>query len=145
MDAGPFHQLHDAGHKYAFPVADRVYFHFFAPDVFVHQHGPVFINFHCSLQVIPHILFLAHDLHGPAAQNETGAYQDRISDAAGGFHAGFDAGDRFAPGLGDVQGKQQLFKQVPVFRPVNGVAVRTDDLHAPFFQRLGQVDSGLSA
>ena len=36
MDTSPFHQFHDAGHKYVFPVADRIHFHFLAPDVFVY-------------------------------------------------------------------------------------------------------------
>ena len=92
-----------------------------------------------------HILFLSHDLHGPAAQHKAGTHQDGVPDAAGRFHSGLDTGDCFTPGLGDVQGQQQLFKQVPVLRPVDGVAVRTDNLHAPFLQRVRQVDGCLSA
>ena len=127
------------------PGADRIHFHFLAPDVFIYQHGFVFVHLHRGFQIVVHILFLAHDLHGPAAQHKAGTHQHGVSDAAGRVHAGLDAGDSFAPGLGNVQGQQQLFKQVPVLRTVDGIAVRADNLHAPFLQRIRQVDGRLSA
>ena len=145
MDAGPFHQLHDARHEDAASVAHGVHFHFLAPDVFVHQHGLVLIHLYCGLQVIPHGFFLGHDLHGPSAQHEAGTHQDGIADAAGCLDAGCHAGDGLALGLRYLKGQQQLFKGIPVFSPVDGLAVRADNLHSALAQRLRQVDGRLSA
>ena len=57
-----------------------------------------------------HILFFAYDLHGPASQDKAGADQYGEADAAGCFHARFNACDSFSLRLGDVQVQQQFFE-----------------------------------
>ena len=145
MDAGALHQLHNAGDENVRPVAHRVYLNFLALNVFVHQHRLVLVHLNGGFQVVAELLLVGHDLHGSAAQNKAGAHQHRVADLFGGFHAVFDVGDGPALGLGDVQLLQNLFKAVPVLRPLDGLAVRADDLYAPLHQRLGQIDGGLSA
>ena len=46
--------------------------------------------------------------------------------------------------MGDVQGQDEIFKNIPVFGLFNGVAVGADNGHATAGQRLGQVHSGLA-
>ena len=145
MDAGALHQLHDAGHEHIQPVADGVHLHFLALDILVHQHGLVRVDLHGGLEVVPQLLLIGHDLHGPAAQHEAGAHQNGIADLRGGGHAVLDVGDGLSGGLGDVQLLQDLLEGIPVLRPLDGLAVGADDLHPPVHEGLGQVDGRLAA
>ena len=91
------------------------------------------------------LLLIGHNLHGPAAQNKAGAHQHGIPDLPGSSDTVLNAGNGLTLWLGDVQGEQQLFKGVPVFRLFNGGAVGANDGYTPVGQRLGQVDGSLTA
>ena len=145
VDAGPLNQFHDAGDEDIPAVADRIDLHFAALNVLVNQNRLVLIDGNGGLQVVTQLLFVGHDLHGPAAQNEAGAHQHRVADFRGGRNAVFDLGNRTALSPGNIQLVQQIFKGVPVLGLVDGGAVGTDNLHAPLHQRLSQVDCGLAA
>ena len=145
VDARPLHQFHNPGHEHVPPVADRIHLDLFAPDVFVHQHRLVRVDLHRGFQVMPQLLLVGHNLHRPAAQHEARPHQHRIPDLLRRPHAVFDFCHGLPLRLRNPKVQQNLLKAVPVLRPLDGRAVRPDDLHAPVHQRLGQVDGCLSA
>src|SRR5699024_8849599 len=93
VDAGALHQLHDAGDEHVGAVTDGVHLHLLADDVLIHQHGLVGVHLHGGFQVAAEHLFVGHDLHGPAAQNEAGPHQNGVADLRGGPDAVLHAGD----------------------------------------------------
>ena len=145
MDAGALHQLHNAGDEHVPPVADGVDLHFPTLNVLVHQNGLVLVDFHGAFQVAAQLALVRHDLHGAAAQHEAGTHQHGVADLVCRRETVLDFGDGSALGLGDVQLLQELFKGVPVFGSVDGLAAGADDLHAPVMEGLGQIDGGLTA
>ena len=145
MDTGSFHQFHDTGDKDMLAVADGVHFHFLAPDILVYQNRLILIDFNSGLQILPQSRFLGYDLHGATAQYKAGANQYGIADFSGGFYTGLDVGDSLSLGLGNVQGKQELFKGIPVFRLFYGIAIGADYFHTPISERLRQIDGCLPA
>ena len=145
VNAGALHQFHDAGDEHVPAVADGVNLHFPTLNVFVHQNGLVLVDFHGAFQVAAQLALVRHDLHGAAAQHEAGTHQHGVADLVCRRETVLDFGDGSALGLGDVQLLQELFKGVPVFGSVDGLAAGADDLHAPVMEGLGQVDGGLTA
>ena len=87
---------------------------------------------------------VGHDLHGTASQHEAGTDQNGIADLPRCPDAVGDVGHRHPFGVRDVQLLQDLLESIPVLRPEDGGGIRSQDLHAPPFQRLRQVHGGLS-
>ena len=143
--AGPLDQFHNAGDENIDAVADRVHFHFFAPYILVHKDRLVGVDLNGSLKIFVQFFLLADDLHGAAAQDKAGPHQDGVADLSGGPDPRLNRRDRMPFGLRDLQLLQKLFKAVPVFRPLDGVAVCADDPDAPLVKGLRQVDGCLSA
>ena len=145
VNAGALHQLHDARHEHVPAVADGVHFHFLAADVLIHQHRLVRIDFNRRLEVMAQLRFISDDLHGTSAQDEAGAHQDRIPDFLCRRHAVLDLCHGPALRLGNIQFQQDLLKRIPVFRPLNGIAVGADDPYAPLHEGGRQVNGRLAA
>ena len=101
MDAGPFHQLHNAGQVHLLAVTDGIYFHFLAHDVAVYEHRPLFVDFYGGFQVVAQHFLIGYDFHCPSAQDEAGPDQNRIADPGGSPHTLFQIGDGFALGVGN--------------------------------------------
>ncbi len=145
VDTGAFHQFHDAGHEHIVSVADRIDFHFLALDVLVHQNRLVDVDFNGGLQIVAELVFIAHDLHGAAAEHEARAHQDRIADLFRCADTFLNAGHRAAHRLGNLQFFEHFLKTVTVFSAVNRVAVRTDELDTALHERRCQIDCSLAA
>ena len=84
-------------------------------------------------------------MHGAAAQNKAGTDEHRVADLLCRFQAFGCGSDSKSFGLGDIQRFQELFKLIAVFRPIDRVAVCSDDLYAAGAERIGKVDRRLSA
>ena len=145
VDTRTLDQFHDARHEDVHAVAHRVDFHFLTHDVAIHEHGLVLVDLHRGLEVMAKRLFVADDLHRPAAENEARADEYGVPDARRGFDAVLDLGHRRAFGARDVKLGKKFFKQVAVFRLVDRRAIGADDLDAAVVKRVGKVDGGLSA
>ena len=145
MDTGSLHKFHDTRNKNVLAITDSVHFNLLAADILVYQNRLIFIDFNSGLQILPQGRFLGYDLHGAAAQYKAGANQYGIADFSGGFYTGLDVGDSLSLGLGNVQGKQELFKGIPVFRLFYGIAIGADYFHTPISERLRQIDGRLPA
>ena len=144
MNTGPFHQLHDSGHKNLVSITDRVNFHFLAANVFVNENGFICVDFHGGMQIIAQLDLIRNNLHSAPSQNKGGSHKNGIADLLCSRNTVLNA--RYGPAvrLRDVKLQQQLLKSIPVLCLFNGCAVRADDMNAKISQRLGEVNCGLT-
>ena len=75
-------------------------------------------------------LFIADDLHRPAAEHEAWSDKHGVADARRRLDAVLNLGDRRAFGARDVKFGKKLFKEVAVFRFVDRGAIGANDLDA---------------
>ena len=145
MDARALHVLHDAGDEDVLAVADGVDLDLAADDVFVHQHGLLFVDAHGVQEIVPQALLLGDDLHRSAAEHVARADEHGVADARGGLDARLDVRHGLSGRLRNVELEQELFEAVAVFRALDRVRLRADHLHAALHQRLDEVDRRLPA
>ena len=145
VDAGTFHQLHDSRNKDIVTVADRIYLDFFAADVLVYQYRFIGINLHRIFEIMTKLCFICNNLHGPAAQHKARTNKHRIADFCSSPDTFLNISDGLSLWLRDSKLQQNLFKAVTVFRPLNGLTIRANQVDAALFEGLRQIDGGLSA
>ena len=145
MDPGALHQFHNARNEHVPSVADSIHFHFLATDIMIHQHRFVRVHFHGVAQVFRHLFFIRHDGHGPPAQHKARPHQHRIADFLCRPDTILHVRDRPTLRLGNLQGRKQFFKAIPVLRPVDRFTVCPDNSDAPLMQRHGKVHRRLAA
>src|SRR5699024_4256302 len=138
VDARAFHVLHYAGDKDVHTVAHRVHLALPAGNVAVHEHGLLFVYPDGLAEIAAEGGLVRDYLHGPADE-------DGVADFRGGADAGLYVRHRAALRLRDVQLLEQLFKEVAVFRALDGLAVRAYQLHAALHERRGEVYRRLPA
>ena len=145
MYAGSLHKLHNAGDKHPLAVANGIYLNLFAANVLIHQNRLILVNFYCSLQVVTKRFFLGDDLHGSATEDKAGTDKYGVTDFLGRLCACLDTGYCLSFRLRNIQGNEQFFKGITVFRTLNSIAVGADDFHSTVSERFCQIDSSLTA
>ena len=120
-----------------FTIGNGIHFHFFSLDVLIHQNRFVFINFYGRFKVIPHRFFFWNNLHSPSAEHKSRTYKYRVSNLFGRCNTGFNASNRSALWLWNIQINQQFFKQISVLCSIDGFTVCTDKGYPMLFQRFG--------
>ena len=111
----------------------------------IYQNRFIRVDLHCGFQISTQCFFFGNDLHGAPSQHKAGPHQHRITNLGGRPDPIFNTGNRDTPGLGNFQIKQDFFKGISIFSPVDGLAICSDDGHAPVCQRPRQIDGSLSA
>ena len=145
MHTGSLHKFHNTGDKYVLAVADGIHLNLFAANVLIHQNRLILVNFYGSLQVVTKCFFLGDDLHSSATEHKAGTDKHGIANFFSCLNAGFDTGYCLTLRLRNVQGNEQFFKGITVFRTLNSITVGADDFHSTVSERFCQIDSSLTA
>ena len=143
--AGTFDELHNARNKDVGSVANAVDFHLFAAYILIDENRLVGVDFDRRAQIAPQVFFRCDDLHGASAEYEARTHKDREPDLLRRGDSLVDARNGASFRLGNIQLGEQLLEFVAVFRAVDGVDARANDLDAAIVKRLRKVDGRLTA
>ena len=146
VNAGFFDVLHDAADDHVFAVRKRVHVHF--DRVFeevIDQHRPVLRILDRFLHVADDHLFVVGDHHGASAEHIRRPHQHRISNSVRALDRFFHRSRHRARGLRNFQFVQQFAEALAVFRQIDRLGRRADDVHARRLQRQRQIQRRLSA
>ena len=146
MDARLFDMLHDSRDIDLFAVKDGVHVHLGgARQILVDQHGRGARHLHGVADIAGQLLVVADDFHSPAAQHIGGPDDHGIADLMSGGEGLFGRAGYGVDRLHQPDFVEQLLEALAVLGKVDGVGRGAEDGNASIFQRLGELQRGLSA
>ncbi len=146
MNPSLFNVLHDATDHHIFAVRKRVHIHF--NRVFqemINQHRAIVRILHRFFHIADDHLFVVCNYHGPSTQHVGRTHQHRITHPLGTFDRFLHRSRHRPRGLWDIKFVKQLAKALAVFRQVNRLRRRANDIDARSLQWQRQVQRCLPA
>ena len=146
MNAGLFDVFHDRADHARLAVGDAIDIDFHR--VFqkpIHQDRPIRADLDRALHVTAQIVAVINQLHRPAAQNERGPDQHRVTNPLRDRDRFIGAHRRTTRRLAEAELVEHGREQLPVFRHLDAFRLRADDRNAGFFQSLREIQRRLPA